>query len=312
MEQRNQTTEDSITNRLLTYGEKHNPITLWCKHCNVPLIQPTCELCNKEGVVLLKNPLRPVFCQELKLIANQFNAVTPLVGFPDFSFFAINRNYFHKGERLFAITGSTVSNAPSVKLYKSLRHYNQDACEQDTEKLIDRMRMANQSSLNRIEYQAVEFIEEAARHLSGKMPIVSFSGGKDSSVVSHLVRLALGQKIVHIFGDTTIEYPNTYDFVDFFKSANPGTPFLTTKASKDFYELADEIGPPSRILRWCCTTHKTGPIGNLMTSLDGNGILTYDGIRKTESLRRSRYNSISFDSKIAFQVLVHPIFIYPY
>ena len=34
--------------------------------------------------------------------------------------------------------------------------------------------------------------------------MISFSGGKDSTVTSHLVRTALGSNdILHVFGDTT-------------------------------------------------------------------------------------------------------------
>ena len=52
---------------------------------------------------------------------------------------------------------------------------------------------------------------------------VSFSGGKDSTVVSHLVTKALGShKVLHIFGDTTLEHDLTYEYKkDFLKMKKP-------------------------------------------------------------------------------------------
>lgn len=49
------------------------------------------------------------------------------------------------------------------------------------------------------------------------------------------------------------------------------------------------------------------PIGNLMASLGGNGILTFDGIRRAESQRRSKYESVTINQKIGHQVLASPV-----
>ena len=74
---------------------------------------------------------------------------------------------------------------------------------------------------------AYPFIEEVIEKYSKRVPMVSFSGGKDSTVVSHLVRKALNnQSILHIFGDTTLELPLTYKYVERFKEENQMTPFF--------------------------------------------------------------------------------------
>jgi phosphoadenosine phosphosulfate reductase len=45
--------------------------------------------------------------------------------------------------------------------------------------------------------------------------MVSFSGGKDSTVVSDLVIKSLSDPMIpHIFGDTTLEIPSTYEYVE--------------------------------------------------------------------------------------------------
>ncbi|MBF0303411.1 MAG: phosphoadenosine phosphosulfate reductase family protein [Desulfamplus sp.] len=142
------------------------------------------------------------------------------------------------------------------------------------------------------------------------MPVlVSFSGGKDSTVVSHLVMNALGRSdILHIFADTTIEFPDTYRYINDFQQQHPLTPFITSRSQLDFFETAKSIGPPSRILRWCCTTHKTNPLSKIINSLSPNkGVLTFDGVRKSESSRRSEYPRISNQHKIAREILARPI-----
>lgn len=298
---------NSDIQNLLRYGNRKPFSTFWCKRCNVPLIQERCEGCGKQGIVVSKGSLRPVFKEELDIIRRQSRSRSKWLSLPDLSFWAAKRSYFYNGEKVFSCGGLTNGKPFEIKLNKG-NDVLLPKKPLKPEAIIKRLKKANWSSLNRLEYQAIEFIEQATKTFYGRLPVVSFSGGKDSCVVSHLVRLALGTKTVHIFGDTTIEYPDTYKFIEDFKKNNPTVPFLTAKPAKTFFEFTDEIGPPSRILRWCCTTQKTGPISNLMASLNGNGVLTFDGIRKSESLRRSKYDVVSLKSKISSQVLIHPIF----
>ena len=43
--------------------------------------------------------------------------------------------------------------------------------------------------------------------------IIGYSGGKDSTVTSHIVNRALGtNKVLHVFGDTTLEFPYTLEY----------------------------------------------------------------------------------------------------
>jgi phosphoadenosine phosphosulfate reductase len=290
---------------LLRYGDKPPSPTFWCKKCNVPLIQEKCERCGKEGIILSKNPLRPVFKEELDIIRKQTRSKSRWLSLTDLSFWAAKRNYFYNGQKVYS-SGLNNGNPYEIKFSQN-REVALPKKPLRPETVIKRLKMANLTSLNRLEYQALVFIEQAVKTFHGKLPIVSFSGGKDSCVVSHLARLALGSRIIHIFGDTTIEYPDTYNFIDDFKKNNPTIPFLTTRPSKDFFELVEEIGPPSRILRWCCTTHKTGPLSLLINSIEGNGTLGFVGNRKAESARRSKYHCIEFKHKFVNEIVANPI-----
>ncbi len=66
------------------------------------------------------------------------------------------------------------------------------------------------------------------------------------------------------------------------------------------------------MMRWCCSMFKTGPITRVINSLYRNQqILTFYGIRKSESVSRSKYNRIEDDAesiKIQQQTVASPIF----
>lgn len=122
---------------------------------------------------------------------------------------------------------------------------------------------------------------------------------------------ALGSEdVLHIYGDTTLEFPETLQYVDRFKKDHPKTPLLPAKnRDKDFVQLCEQLGPPSRVMRWCCTVFKTGAIQRKITTLfrDKKRILTFYGIRRSESTSRSKYERESDSPKIAIQKTVSPI-----
>ena len=91
---------------------------------------------------------------------------------------------------------------------------------------------------------------------------------------------------------------------------HPKTPLISARnKEKDFEELCKLVGPPSRVMRWCCTIFKTGTIQKRIKSLyrDKNQILTFYGIRRSESLSRSKYERESDSPKITKQRIVSPI-----
>ena len=89
---------------------------------------------------------------------------------------------------------------------------------------------------------------------------VAFSGGKDSAVLLDLVKKALPKgSFVVIFGDTGMEFPDTYDAVEITRQQCEidGTPFYTAKSHFDSHDSWEIFGPPARVLRWCCSVHKS-------------------------------------------------------
>jgi phosphoadenosine phosphosulfate reductase len=144
--------------------------------------------------------------------------------------------------------------------------------------------------------------------------VISFSGGKDSTVVADLtVRALSNPSLVHIFGDTTLEFPMTLEYAKRYRFDNSKAIFKTAQnRDQDFYKVCEDIGPPARMMRWCCTMFKTGPITRVLNSLYNNqNILTFYGIRKSESVSRSKYNRVEDNAeaiKIQKQKVASPIF----
>ena len=178
--------------------------------------------------------------------------------------------------------------------------------------VIDDFVFANKFRFSQIEKEAIEHIQIWADKYDKKSRFVSFSGGKDSTVVSSLVVDALGSnEVLHIFGDTTLEFFTTEKYKERLKKTIRPAYFRTAKnRTKNFEELCPVYGPPSRVMRWCCTVFKTGAITDSMNKTFKNqtSVLSFQGIRKYESASRSKYDRDSDSSKIAKQKTVLPIF----
>ena len=134
------------------------------------------------------------------------------------------------------------------------------------------------------------FVKETASRFKEENLIISFSGGKDSTVTADVVTKALADpSLVHIFGNTTLEFPTTIDYAERFRKEHPRAIFQIAKNNEqNFLNMADTIGPPARMMRWCCSMFKTGPITRVLNNMYRNQqVLTFYGIRKAESVSRS-------------------------
>lgn len=289
----------------------------WCPHCEVPVIQVAtqadkgyCPLCAKK-MKYLSADLRPVFPEE-RLLLELLLGEEPCA-FIQKSVWAANSRYYINGKSV-SISSKTFQEADTDMLAQKLEQYKSQNTYTYFEEHIDRFIRANQLRLNYLKDEAYAFINTATEKFDEEHIVLSFSGGKDSTVTADLVIKALSNpSLVHIFGDTTLEFPSTIEYATRYRKEHPRAIFQTAKnREQDFYNVCDDIGPPARMMRWCCSMFKTGPITRVINSLYRNKqILTFYGIRKSESVSRSKYNRIEDDAesvKIQQQTVASPIF----
>jgi phosphoadenosine phosphosulfate reductase len=276
----------------------------WCDTCHVPLLGDKCLACGSMGRDICPATLVPIFTPEIQYLKKQTEkTLHPLFKEGDIWISPGNCTYYCQGLPVLKLVAGngrakTLIDPGKIKPLKRSR-----------EKWLDTLKKANKGYMDHLQYEAEDFIRQTMVSYKGKTTMVSFSGGKDSSVVSHLTMSATGRSdVLHIFADTSIEFPDTYDYLKQFQRLHPLTPFIKSRSKLDFFKTARLIGPPSRILRWCCTTHKTNPLSSLIDSMSPQkGVLTFDGVRKAESTRRSNYPRISDKHKIAREILASPI-----
>ena len=173
---------------------------------------------------------------------------------------------------------------------------------------------ANEHRLSYLKDEAYSFVRQATAKYKEENIVISFSGGKDSTVTADVVTKALSNpSLVHIFGNTTLEFPTTLEYANRYRDSHPLAIFQIAKNDEQvFYDVCEDIGPPARMMRWCCSMFKTGPITRVINSMyRSQQILTFYGIRKSESVSRSKYNRIEDDAesvKIQQQTVASPIF----
>jgi phosphoadenosine phosphosulfate reductase len=267
----------------------------WCHGCRHPLYLPAAGNCPVCGTKLtnLTTDVRPVFARERRIL--EFYGHARLEGATVWRG-SKNRYYYIDGFAV-SLPGNSQfqKDLPAIAEFIAVgNHY--DAIDEQLITAYRKQLAANTSRLRALEDEAFHFINDAAARFPNRARLVSFSGGKDSTVVSDLVRRALGSAdVLHVFGDTTLEDQNTYDYIRRFQEESPQVPFFAAKAEHDFHDLVEVMGPPSRTMRWCCTIFKAGPINDLLQSLGDQRVLTFYGIRRGESVRRSQYHKLEWN-----------------
>lgn len=151
--------------------------------------------------------------------------------------------------------------------------------------------------------EAVNFIRQALKKFP-ITPIVSFSGGKDSTVTAHLVR-AVVPNVKIIFADTSNEFPETYAFIR--KLKRQGWKIITVKAPYTFLDLVRYFGPPPRNGSWCALMLKALPVNLAIRKLRLKRHLSFQGIRRAEGIKRKDRQRLYPDPWIKDRMIANPI-----
>ncbi|MFA6331748.1 MAG: aminotransferase class V-fold PLP-dependent enzyme [Methanoregula sp.] len=152
----------------------------------------------------------------------------------------------------------------------------------------------NRYHLKNLERHAIRAIKH---HMSDRPTAnVSFSGGKDSTVVLHLARKAGVTKAFFI--DTGLEFPETIAFVK-----SQGVEMFG--GAGDFWQAVEKAGPPGKDNRWCCKFQKLRPL-KLFLAQEGPCV-TIQGNRWYESWNRASLDETSQNPDNPLQLNVSPI-----
>lgn len=276
----------------------------WCNQCQVPIIEhSTCPVCgNNCHSVSINGICNPVYLQEKKLLSKIFGQDV------------CGKNIWYLGSSSYLIDGKR-THIPYNSFFKKKMHLlyadelRANVCNNDH--IINERTFikANETYIKKLIYEAEDYVQQImGQYKETHMATVSFSGGKDSTVVSRIVRDALQtEAIIHNFGDTTLEFPSTYEYVSkIFRQENPIPPIMPSETDNDFFKLCKVFGPPSKFERWCCTIFKTSNLNSEYGNLATNS-LSFLGIRHSESKERKKYSRTQMKSKISSQINAMPI-----
>ncbi len=263
-------------------------------------------LLNSSPTGFSKEP-RPVYAAELDILGFDkhwdYDKQTELP-----YMWAEANNYLYRGILVAKLKGGNLFAAPEIIIPKD-ESGNPVSPEPDGAPLrpidITAMVEANRVMLDIVEQTTIKKILAIYEKYKRKLDIfhVAFSGGKDSMVLLDLVKKALPKgSFVVVFGDTGMEFPDTYYAVEETRQQceKDGIPFYVAKSHLEPEESWELFGPPSRVLRWCCSVHKSTPqILKLreITEKDDYTGLAFVGVRAHESSVRAQYEYENYGKK---------------
>ena len=214
----------------------------WCDECKIPIIRTAnqmgkeeCPICGGKARYF-SSDLRPVFPEErllLALLRNQ--SPNEYMGKP---VWAANSRYYIDGKSV-SLSTSTFRDANTDAIAKKLESTSSfvdySAFTKETRLFVE----ANRQRLDYLKDEAYTFIKTAAAKFNEESIVISFSGGKDSTVTADLVTKALSNpSLVHIFGNTTLEFPSTIEYANRFRDSHPLAIFQIAKNDEQvFYDV---------------------------------------------------------------------------
>ena len=268
------------------------------------------------GYILTPMPLafskepRPVYYKELDILGfDKYWDYDKDDSFP-YMWAEVN-NYYYRGRLVAKTKGGSLYTPPELVLIEDPEPEGYPLRFVDIPAMVDK----NRQLMEQLVQETIKKIYNTFIEYQDKVDVfyVAFSGGKDSVVALDLVQRALPHNCFKVlFGDTGMEFPDTYETVEKIKQicAEEKIEFLQAKSKLKPENTWQIFGPPAVTIRWCCSVHKTTPqimqLREVLQKPDFTG-MAFTGVRGDESLSRSEYDAISYGGKHSGQYSCHPI-----
>lgn len=268
------------------------------------------------GYILTPMPLafskepRPVYYKELDILGfDKYWDYDKNDSFP--YMWAEANNYYYRGRLVAKTKGGSLYTPPELVLIEDPEPEGYPLRFVDIPAMVDK----NRQLMEQLVQETIKKIYNTFIEYQDKVDVfyVAFSGGKDSVVALDLVQRALPHNCFKVlFGNTGMEFPDTYETVEKIKQicAEEKIEFLQAKSKLKPENTWQIFGPPAVTIRWCCSVHKTTPqimqLREVLQKPDFTG-MAFTGVRGDESLSRSEYDAISYGGKHSGQYSCHPI-----
>lgn len=253
---------------------------------------------------------RPVYYKELDILGfDQYWNYEKNDAYP--YMWAEANNYYYRGRKVAQTKGGSCYTVPEIVILEDPEPNGEPLCFVDIPAMVEK----NRSILEGLVQDTIKKVYNTYEQYKGKVDVfyVAFSGGKDSVVTLDIVQRALPHNVFKVlFGDTGMEFPDTYAIVNQIETycTDNNIDFVRAKSEYSPEYTWSQFGPPATVTRWCCSVHKTVPqviaLRERTRKSDFTG-MAFIGIRASESVSRSEYDYVSLGEKHKGQYSCNPI-----
>ena len=268
------------------------------------------------GILLNNTPLsfskepRPVYYKELDILGfDKYWKYDKDDKYP--YMWAEANNYIYRGRKVARVKGGSMYKAPEIIILEEPEPNKEPLKAVNIERMVDN----NKKIMEGLVQETIKNVYNTYNRYKRKIDVfyVAFSGGKDSIATLDIVQRALPHNAFKVlFGDTGMEFPDTYEAVKKVEQdcEKKGIEFIRAKSEHLPQDTWKIFGPPATVTRWCCSVHKTAPqiIALRQKTKKPNFTgMAFIGVRASESLARSEYDYVSLGEKHKGQYNCNPI-----